>query len=324
MAHLGLAEALYEQDELTAAHEHATEGVALSRQLAFTQPLATGLAMLARIRQAQGDTAGAMDAIGQAERVELSLQVAPLLNPVPAWRAQLLLANGEVAAARWASGRELGTDDEPGYPREREYLVLARVLLAEHAYDRALGLLERMHGQAAAQQRTGSVIEVAALQALALAGGGDQDGALATLAQALALAAPEGYLRVFADEGAPMARLLSGLAAARRTGRIVLPSAVPPHYLDRLALAFQPASAPRAPRTTPATARAAGLVEPLSTRELEVLRLLAAGKSNQQIADDLVVVLDTVKKHVGRILGKLAAANRTQAVARARAMGLLP
>jgi LuxR family transcriptional regulator, maltose regulon positive regulatory protein len=325
MAHVGLAEVLYERNELAAAHEHATQGVALCRQLAFTQPLARGLALLARIRQAQGDTAGALEAIGQAERVGLSPQLAAMYNPVPAWRARLLLASGEVsAAARWASGRGLRAGDEPNYPREREYLALARVLLAEHAPGQALGLLDRLHAKAAAQQRTGSVIEAAALRALALADGGDQAAASATLAEALALAAPEGYVRVFADEGAPMAHLLGRLAAAQRTGRVVFPGAVPPRYLDRLARAFRPAPpAGAAPSATRDAAGIGGLAEPLSGRELEVLRLLAAGKPNQQIADELVVSLATVKKHVGHILGKLAAANRTQAVARARVLGLL-
>src|SRR5499427_8461815 len=324
IAHVGLAEVLYEQDELTAAHEHATQGVALCRPLAYTQPLATGLALLARIRQAQGDAAGALDAIGEAGQVELSPQLAPLHNPVPAWRARLLLSNGEVAAAaRWASERGLGPDDELSYPWEAEYLVLARVLLAERTYDRALRLLERLHAQAAAQQRTGSIIELSALRALALAACGDQAAALASLAGALILAAPEGYVRVFADEGAPMARLLGRLAAAERTRQAGPADVIPLQYLDRLALAFQPGSARPAPRTTRHTAAGAGPAEPLSARELEVLALLAAGKSNQQIADELVVVLDTVKKHVGHILGKLGAANRTQAVARARALGLL-
>ena len=250
MAHVGLAEVLYERNELAAAHEHATQGVELCRQLAPAQPLATGLALLARIRQAQGDTDGALDAIGQAERVGLSPSVVSLFNPVPTWRARLLLAHGEVAeAARWASGRGLRAGDEPVYPREREYLTLARVLLAEHAPGEALGLLGRLHAQAAAQQRTGSLIEAAALRALALADGGDQAAASASLAGALALAAPQDYIRVFADEGTPMARLLGRLAAAQRTGRVVLASAVPPRYLDRLMRAFQPARRPaRRPR----------------------------------------------------------------------------
>src|SRR5262249_9105782 len=224
-------------------------------------------------------------------------------------------AAGEVAAAaRWASRRGLRADDEPAYPREREYLALARVLLAEHAPGQALGLLDRLHAKAAAQQRTGSIIEAAALRALALADGGDLAAASASLAEALALAAPQGYIRVFADEGAPMARLLGRLAAAQRARLVVFPRPVPQPSLNQPIPAFQPAAH--------GTART-GLAEPLSGRELEVLQLLAAGKSNQQIADELVVTLATVKKHVGHILGKLAAANRTQAVARARVLGLL-
>jgi ATP/maltotriose-dependent transcriptional regulator MalT len=324
MAHVGLAEVLCEQNDLAAAHDHATRGVALCRPLAYTQPLATGLALLARIRQAQGDAAGALEAIGEAGRVELSPQLASLHNPVPAWRARLLLSNGEVAAAaRWASGRGLGPDDELSYPREAEYLVLARVLLAERTYDQALQLLERLHAQAAAQQRTGSIIELSALRAVALAARGDQAAALASLAGALILAAPEGYVRVFADEGVAMARLLGRLAAAQRTGQAAPAGVISLDYLDRLAPAFQPGSARPAPHPARHTAAVAGPAEALSARELEVLRLLAAGRSNQQIADELVVVRDTVKKHVGHILGKLGAANRTQAVARARASGLL-
>ena len=230
MAHIGLAEVLYERDELPAAHRHATQGVALCQQLAYTQPLATGLGMLARIRQAQGDRAGALEAIGQAQQVPLSPQVVALHNPVPVWRARLLLANGEVAeAARWADERGIGTTDKPGYPRESEYLVLARVLLAQQRTDQALGLLERLHAEADAQGRAGSVVEVRALEALTLAAGGDHAAGLSALAEALAVAAPEGYVRVFVDEGTPMARLLGRLAAASRAGHGVSPAAVPPH-----------------------------------------------------------------------------------------------
>src|SRR5262249_8650075 len=171
IAHLGLAEVLYERDELDAALGHVTEGVELCRQLAFTLPLATGLALLARIRQAQGDAAGALDAIGQAERGQLSPQVTALLHPVPGGPGRT--ARGEVAAAaRWADGRGLGAGEKPSWPREGEYLVLARVLLAEQKPGRALGLLDRLHAHAAAQKRIGSVIELRALQALAHAAGG--------------------------------------------------------------------------------------------------------------------------------------------------------
>jgi LuxR family maltose regulon positive regulatory protein len=324
MAHVGLAEVLYERDELPAAHRHATQGVALSQQLAFTQPLATGLGMLARIRHAQGDLAGALEAIGQAQRIKLSPQVVALHNPVPVWRARLLLAHGEVAeAAQWTRERGLSVTDEPGYPREGEYLVLARVLLATHRPDQALKLLGWLYDLAVTQGRMGSVIEVRVLQALALAASGDQTAGLRALAEALAPAGPEGYIRVFVDEGAPMARLLGRLTVAQRTGQDTTAPRVAPLHLDRLARAFQPGAAHAAPSATRLAAGVAGLVEPLSDRELQVLGLLAAGKSNQQIADELVVVLDTIKKHVGHILDKLGAANRTQAVARARALGLL-
>ena len=135
-------------------------------------------------------------------------------------------------------------------------------------------------------------------------------------------ASREGYVRVFVDQGEPMARLLGRLGVSTRTGRFTLPGTVPPDYLDRLARAFKPA-APRAPTRVLRDAVAGGPVDLLSERELEVLGMLAAGKSNQQIADELFVVLDTAKKHVGHILDKLGAANRTQAVARARVLGLI-
>src|SRR5262249_57299260 len=140
-----------------------------------------------------------------------------------------------------------------------EYLALARILLAEHAPSQALGLLDRLHAQAAAQQRTSSVIEVAALRALALAADGDLASALAILAEALTLATPQGYVRVFADEGAPMAHLLGRLAAAQRTGRVVFPGAVPPRYLDQLVRACQPPAATGA--APPATRDITGIAK---------------------------------------------------------------
>jgi LuxR family maltose regulon positive regulatory protein len=156
VAFVGMAGVLYERDELDAALAYATDGIALCRQLAYTPPLAHGLVTLARIRQAQGDRAGALDALGQAEGLQLSPVVVGLLNPVPAQRARLALALGDVdTAARWVRARGLTAEDEPRYPRERGYLMLVRVLLAQQAPEQALGLLERLHAQAAAQGRTG-------------------------------------------------------------------------------------------------------------------------------------------------------------------------
>ena len=246
-----------------------------------------------------------------------------LLNPVPAQRARLLLAQGDIAAAaRWTEERGLGPGDEPGYPHEPEYLVLARVLLAQDRPAQALTLLERMLAAAAAQGRTGSVIEIGALRALALAACGDQDGAVDALAQALALGCPQGYVRVFADEGAPMAALLARLVAAQRAERAAA-RGVPLGCLAKVLRAFGGKDAVQGAGRGAAVA-VPGLVEQLTARELEVLALLAAGMPNPRIAEQLVVTLDTVKKHVSHLLGKLGAANRTEAVTRARQLGLIP
>jgi LuxR family maltose regulon positive regulatory protein len=321
MAHVGLATLLYERGELDAALDHAVRGVALSRHLAFTQSTATGLAILAWIRLAQGDASGALDAMEEAQGVEVSHDVVALMNPVPALGARLQLARGEIdEAARWVQERGVGIDDRTVYLRELEHLVKARVLLAQQDYDRTLRLVRMLRIDASNQRRTNSVIELQALEALALAAGGDETAALTILSDALGLAFPEGYVRVFVDEGAPMAHLVGKLASARVSGQIELPDDVSIDDLERLRRAFGDGSAakPRPDRTG-----AAGVVEPLTRREMQVLGLMAVGMSNQEIADELVVVLDTVKKHVGHIFDKLGAANRTQAVARARVNGLL-
>ena len=318
-SYVGLAEIAYQRDELDLALRHASEGIALCRQFVYTVPLANGLATLALIRQAEGDPAGALQAITEAEQA--SPGPAGLLNPVPARRARLLLAQDELpAAARFAQDNGLSADDEPDYARESGHLVLARVLLAQDRPGPALALLDRLHGAAEAQDRTGSVIEIGALRALARAASGDQAGAVTSLARTLLLACPQGYVRVFADEGPPMAALLGRLVAVQRAGQAA--AGVPLGYLARLQRAF--AAGPPAPGSGRGTVAVPGIVDPLTSRELEVLGMLAAGRSNQAIAGELVVTLDTVKKHVGHVLGKLGAANRTEAVARARELSLIP
>ncbi len=293
LAHVGLAQVLYERNELDAALDHATRGVTLCQQLAFTPPLATGLAVVARIRHAHGDAAGALEAMAEAGQVELSPQVVSLFNPVPAQRARLLLAQGDVpAAAQWATAAGLSPDDEPDYPREQAYLVLARVLLARDDPGAALTLLQRLLDAAASQGRTGSIIEIQALRALALAAGGDRAGAGGALTEALALAGRHGYVRVLADEGAPMRALLAQLSGVR-PGQQDTALRIVRGYLAALLRACDQAGA-RPPRGR-AGAAPPGLAEPLTDRELEVLRLIAAGRSNQRIARDLVVALDTAK-----------------------------
>jgi LuxR family transcriptional regulator, maltose regulon positive regulatory protein len=242
------------------------------------------------------------------------------LNPVPAQQARLQLAQGDLpAAARWIAERGLQADDEPDYVCEPGHLVLARLLLAQGQPGRALWLLDRLHIAAVGQERTGSIIETGALRALALAASGRESEAVTVLAGMLTLAGQQGHVRVFADEGPPMAALLARLVAAQRADQTA--TRVPLDFLARLQRAF--GSACPGPGTRAARAAAPGLIDPLTSRELEVLRLVAAGRSNQDIARELVVTLDTVKKHVSHILSKLGGSNRTEAVTRARQLDLI-
>src|SRR5262249_44343753 len=179
---------------------------------------------------------------------------------------------------------------------------------------------DRLLVLAASQGRTGSVIEIQALRALALAARGDRAAALDALAEALSLARPQGYVRVFADEGAPMHALLARLGADR--GQQPTAGGSTPGYLAAVLRACRPI--PAAPPPARAAPTPPGLREQLTARELEILALLAEGAPNPRIAQELVVTVDTVKKHVSHVLGKLGAANRTEAVIRAHQLGLIP
>jgi LuxR family transcriptional regulator, maltose regulon positive regulatory protein len=322
-AYVAMAEVHYQRGDLDAALQHVTEGIGRLRPVNYAGPLAGGLATLAWIRQATGDAPGAMDAIHEAERIAPSADVAALANPVPAHRARLLVVQGDTdAAARWTQQRGLDAGDRPGYSHEREYLVLARILLAQDRLRPAHALLDWLLTQASAEGRVGSVIEIRALQALAHEASGDGVAAVAALAEALSLACPQGQVRVFADEGPPMASLLGRLVAAHRAKQAPARD-IPLGYLARVVRAFDGKQHQRDSRNG-STRDVPGLIDPLTQRELQVLAMLAAGTPNRAIAGELFVTLDTVKKHVSHVLGKLGAANRTEAVARARDLGLIP
>jgi LuxR family maltose regulon positive regulatory protein len=310
VAHVGMAEVFYERNQLEQALRHVGEGISLGRQLTTTQTLASGLATLAWSRQAMGDPAEARQAMDEAYQVMLNREIVALHNPVPAERARLLLAQGDMKeAARWVEQRGLEAEDEPGYARELEYLVLARYLLSQNMPDRALALLERLGAAAKAQARMGSLIEVHLLQALGFQAAGKADQAMKVVAQALMQAEPEGYIRTFVDEGRPMAALLHR----------ALSRGVTADYTSRILAAFP--SVDQGMQPSPPVA--SSFNEPLSQRELEVLRLLASGASNQEIAEELSIALTTARKHVSNIIGKLGVTNRTQAVSRGRDFGLL-
>src|SRR5260370_14749122 len=203
---------------------------------------------------------------------------------------------------RWAEQLDMRKRHGSPLTREREDVAQARILLATARPPLALQPLEPALQRAATGQRWGHVIEIRLLQALAYQMLHQEAQALVALSEAIRLAEPEGYIRSFVDEGAPMATLLSQLRQEQRKHG-------PTSYLDTVLAAFPEQSKPQP--------------EPLSTRDIEVLQLLARGASNQEIAQQLVIVIDTVKRHVSHIFSKLGVQNRVQAARQARELGLL-
>ena len=319
LPHVWLGKLMYEWNDLAAATSHLVAGLALAETVHQEPILLEGYATLARVKQAQGDAAGAVEAMQRADAVARRTS-APWAAPLAhVYQAQLWLAQGRVErAGGWAEQAGLSVDDKLAPQHELEYVTLARVQIARNQPDGALAVLARLLDAASAAGRLGSAIEILALQAVALHMRGDLAPAITVLQKALQLAAPEGYLRLFVDEGAPMAALLR---AARAAG-------ITPDYIGLLLATFPGGVSTDAAAELLASAAAAPLhkhnvSDMLTERELEVLRLLAAGHSNQAIAQQLIVAIGTVKRHVNSILSKLGAQSRLQAVARARELGMV-
>jgi LuxR family maltose regulon positive regulatory protein len=303
LAYDTLSALLYEWNDLDGAAEHLEQGIELGARSGNVEIQIGGYRHLARLRQAQGDPSAALDALQQAHHLAREKDVSPLMRARnAACHVRIALAQGDLATAiLWAEHVAVDADGSAFYPLLG--LTLARLLLAQNEKAAAAQQLEAWYEAAVRAGWQFGVIEVRALQALAAP---TADQALTFLADALALAEPEGYVRTFVDKGEPIAKLLRQ-AAARGTE---------PAYARRLLGGFSRPPAPSRPTEQ-------RLTEPLSERELDVLQILAKHKTNQEIAQTLVISVNTVKTHLKNIYGKLGVHNRQEAVAEARELNLL-
>jgi LuxR family maltose regulon positive regulatory protein len=308
----GISEINREQGDLEAAEQHLLVGKKLGEQgelpdwqhrLCITQ---------ARLKETQGDLDGALDLLDEAERLYIRTPV-PDVRPIAALKTRVWIAQDRLAEALgWVRERGLSVDDDLTYLREFEHITLTRVLIAQYKSDQAdgaiheaMGLLERLLQAAEEGGRTGNVIEILMLHALTYEAQGDIPSALVPLERALTLAEPEGYVRIFVDEGPPMATLL----------RVATKHGIAPNYVSQLRETFGEAES-----RTPVTQL---LIEPLSERELEVLGLLGTELNGPEIAQELMVSLHTIRSHTQNIFNKLGVNNRRAAVRCAEELELL-
>ena len=316
--YVGMSDLHYEHNDLKTATQHLLTSQALGELAGLPQNPYRWCAAMARIRETQGDLDGALDLLDKAERL-YNGNFSPNVRPIATRKIRVWVAQGRLGEALgWAREQGLSVENELSYLHEFDHITLARVLLARYQSDRAdrsileaMGLLERLLKAAEEGERMGSVIEILVLQAIAYHAQGNLPAALLPLQRALELAEPEGYVRMFLDEGSSMMQLLRE-ASARE---------IMPDYTDKLLTAFE--SEKRKSEDKPDLPSAQPLIDPLSQRELEILKLIAQGLSNREIGERLFLALDTVKGHNRKIFDKLQVQSRTEAIARAHELGLL-
>jgi LuxR family maltose regulon positive regulatory protein len=307
-AFVGIGNLLLEWNDLVSAEQHLEKSVELSRLWGNAPTHVASSISLARLRQVHGRKNAASELLEEAEQIaRRSAITAPAQAMLAAFQMRASLTNGDLeSAARVAEQRGLRHDGESSIVSEIEYIAFARVLIAQGEFAAADALLERLYQKTETGNRRSRVIEILILRSLVFQAKGDISQALTTLGNALALAEPEGYPRVFIDEGEPMIELL------RRAGS----RGIAPRYVAKLLSVATLKSETKGRAAQP-------LIEPLSEREIEVLGFIATGLSNQAIAERLVVAVGTVKAHTASIYRKLDVASRTQAVARARDLNLI-
>ncbi|MFW6097037.1 MAG: LuxR C-terminal-related transcriptional regulator [Chloroflexota bacterium] len=299
-AHLELAQVCYEWNDLEAAQEHGERAVLLLQKLEKSDQFVACKVFLARLALARGDAAGATVILARAEQEAREKGFSRQLPEIMAARVRVLLHEGKPSQAE----KLAQTQTLP--------IVRVRVALAQGHPPEALAILERVRREAEQKDWDDERLEALVLEAVARQANGEGDAAVGRLGEALALAQPAGFVRLFVDEGAPVAQLLPEVAARGAFG----------DYVGELLAAFEDEEGMGEEQSGGSPGQEA-LVEPLTARELEVLALVAQGLSNREIGERLFIALNTVKGHNRRIFGKLQVGRRTEAVARARELGLL-
>jgi LuxR family maltose regulon positive regulatory protein len=328
-ARLGLGRARYERNDLRTAREHLTDAIGKLETWSVKRPLIIACVWLARVHQALGEPEQAHKWMERVVAIVEKDDLRQTFSHWEAYRARLALAQGDLTfVAEWARRIEPSLEGPLNPAHEFEHITLVQIYLAQQRLSEAQALLARLLPAAQAAERMRRVLEIELLKALTASALGHRAEALTTLERALSLAEPEGYIRIFVDSGPPMQALLQ----EAHTRGIAL------DYVAMLLAAFfnqatetrehadkqEGTLATDSISLSPSLQISKSLIEPLTTRELEVLRLLAIGASNSAIAEKLVISVGTAKKHVNNILAKLDVRSRTHAAIWAREHGLVP
>jgi LuxR family maltose regulon positive regulatory protein len=328
LAAVGMAEVYCEWNDLEAALAHVKQGLALLPFWGKTDDSILAYVILARIYLAQANRSQAQEAVEKASQLVQSRGIfSEARNAVEAIQVKMWLAQGDRPSVdRWVSTFEkrFGSPDPFRFEDELSHITQARVLMAQNKVQEAIHLLSSLEEATRSGGRQGRLIECLVLKALALQAAGEASQALLVLEDSLGLAEPNRYMRIFLDEGQPMRALLARWLAHSSSGKL---RDYADHLLSQLEAELDSAAVEQKKTShagEPQAASSQPLVEPLSQRELEVLRLMASGRTNKEIARELIVAPGTVKAHTASIYRKLDVANRTQAVARARQLAILP
>ena len=320
--HVGMSGLYYERNELNIAEQHLLKSKELGELNGLPKNPYRWRVAMARIQEAQGELDEALDLLDEAEPLYVS-DFSPNVHPTSALRARVWIKQGELEKALdWARDRKLSIEEDPSYLREFEQITFVRILLSQYQSDHLISLLHDALGYLLARLlkaaeeggRIGSVIEILILQALAYQMQEDIPATLISLERALKLAEPENYMRIFLAEGSSMAELIREIAKREFL----------PNYTSKLLSAFEAERKGLDVETLPSASIAlSSLIEPLSQRELDILRLFKTELSGPEIAQQLVIALSTVRTHTKSIYNKLNVNSRREAVKRAIELGLI-